>query len=103
LRALLEGTATDMRGCANDLWPVIVARRERTRPGEGQGEPEPEMFIIAVDKIEGEREALVRSLGRHATRWRGVSGAFAVREGTVALLLDLPGLLEQRAASDEHA
>jgi chemotaxis protein histidine kinase CheA len=36
---------------------------------------------------------LVRSLGRHATRWRGVSGAFEQRDGTVALLLDLPRLL----------
>jgi chemotaxis protein histidine kinase CheA len=36
----------------------------------------------------------VRSLGRHATRWRGVSGATELRDGTVALVLDLPRLVE---------
>lgn len=84
-------------------FPIIIARRERTGADGWRNESEPEEFIIAVDKIDGEREALVRSLGRHATRWRGVSGAFAQRDGTVALLLDLPGLLERvTAAGDER-
>jgi len=103
LCALLEDAATEMRGQAGEEFPYIVARRKQTEAGEGQGKLEPELFILAVDKIEGEREALVRSLGRHATRWRGVSGAFAGRDGTVALLLDLPGLSERIAATgDEH-
>ncbi|HEX8354258.1 MAG TPA: ATP-binding protein, partial [Pyrinomonadaceae bacterium] len=49
---------------------------------------------VAVDGLEGESEVLVRGLGRHAKRWRGVSGATELRDGTVALVLDLPRLLE---------
>jgi two-component system chemotaxis sensor kinase CheA len=70
-------------------------RRERDDKHAWQGADAPESFAVAVDAIEGEREALVRSLGRHATRWRGVGGAFTLRDGTVALLLDLPRLLER--------
>lgn len=47
----------------------------------------------------GERgEVLVRWLGRHATRLRGVGGAAELADGSVALLLDLPRLLEMHAA-----
>jgi chemotaxis protein histidine kinase CheA len=35
----------------------------------------------------------VRNLGRHAGRWYGVVGATELRDGTVALVLDLPRLL----------
>ena len=49
---------------------------------------------VAVDGLEGESEVLVRGLGRHAKRWRGVGGATELRDGAVALVLDLPRLLE---------
>jgi two-component system chemotaxis sensor kinase CheA len=49
---------------------------------------------VEVDGLEGESEVLVRGLGRHAKRWRGVSGATELRDGAVALVLDLPRLLE---------
>ena len=49
---------------------------------------------VAVDGLEGEGEVLVRGLGRHAKHWRGVAGATELRDGTVALVLDLPRLLE---------
>jgi two-component system chemotaxis sensor kinase CheA len=49
---------------------------------------------VAVDGLEGESEVLVRGLGRHAKRWRGVAGATELRDGVVALVLDLPRLLE---------
>jgi two-component system chemotaxis sensor kinase CheA len=49
---------------------------------------------VVVDGLEGESEVLVRGLGRHAKHWRGVSGATELRDGTVALVLDLPRLLE---------
>jgi len=92
LRSLLEGTATCSGGAGEPLH-VCVVRRERDDAEAWQSEGATDGFVIAVDGIEGEREALVRSLGRHATRWRGVSGAFEQRDGTVALLLDLPRLL----------
>jgi chemotaxis protein histidine kinase CheA len=36
---------------------------------------------------------LVRSLGRHAGRWYGIAGAAELKDGTIALVLDLPRLL----------
>ena len=48
---------------------------------------------IAVDQIEGTQEVLVRNLGRHSGRWTGVVGATELRDGSVALVLDLPQLL----------
>jgi two-component system chemotaxis sensor kinase CheA len=94
LRSLVEGGATAAGSSATgERLFVCVVRRERDEADAWQNEGAPDKFVIAVDKIEGEREALVRTLGRHATRWRGVSGAFEQRDGTVALLLDLPRLL----------
>jgi two-component system chemotaxis sensor kinase CheA len=51
---------------------------------------------IVVDDIEGEQEVLVRNLGRHGGRWTGVVGATELRDGSVALVLDLPRLLSRR-------
>jgi two-component system chemotaxis sensor kinase CheA len=48
---------------------------------------------VLVDALEGTEEVLVRTLGRHAGRWYGVAGATELRDGTVALVLDLPRLL----------
>jgi two-component system chemotaxis sensor kinase CheA len=96
IRSLLGDAMTALRaGDAGELLPVIIVRRERDAAGAWQSANAPESFALAVESIEGEREALVRSLGRHATRWRGVSGAFTERDGTVVLLLDLPRLLEK--------
>ncbi|HLL72116.1 MAG TPA: ATP-binding protein [Pyrinomonadaceae bacterium] len=94
LRSLLEGERALSKRTGQPL-PVVVMRRGRDDARGGRDAGVPEQFVIAVDEIEGEREALVRSLGRHATRWRGISGAFARRDGTVTLLLDLPRLLER--------
>ena len=49
---------------------------------------------IIVDRIQGTEEVLVRNLGRHAARWSGIAGATELRDGRVALVLDLPRLLE---------
>ena len=48
---------------------------------------------LAVDQVEGNQEVLVRNLGRHNGRWAGVVGATELRDGSVALVLDLPRLL----------
>ena len=48
---------------------------------------------LLVDGVIGSEEVLVRSLGRHAGRWYGIAGATELRDGTVALVLDLPRLL----------
>jgi chemotaxis protein histidine kinase CheA len=49
---------------------------------------------VVVDGWEGHSEVLVRSLGRHASKWKGVSGAAELNDGNLALVLDLPRLLE---------
>ncbi|HEX8475958.1 MAG TPA: chemotaxis protein CheA [Pyrinomonadaceae bacterium] len=75
--------------------PYIISRIARRKTDERE-DGKMEHAAVAVDELEGEREVLVRTLGRHATRWRGVSGATELRDGTVALMLDLPRLLEMR-------
>ena len=67
----------------------LVAGARQAAPGG-----EAARAAVAVDVLEGESEVLVRGLGRHAKRWRGVGGATELRDGTVALVLDLPRLLE---------
>jgi two-component system chemotaxis sensor kinase CheA len=53
----------------------------------------PKRVRLAVDQVEGDQEVLVRNLGRHSGRWTGVVGATELRDGSVALVLDLPRLL----------
>jgi len=51
-------------------------------------------YRIGIDEIVATQETLVRGLGRHAYRWLGVCGAAEMFDGTVALVLDLPELIE---------
>jgi two-component system chemotaxis sensor kinase CheA len=60
---------------------------------EANGNSRKEVRII-VDEVKGTQEVLVRSLGRHGGRWYGVAGATELRDGSVALVLDLPRLLD---------
>jgi two-component system chemotaxis sensor kinase CheA len=76
---------------ASDLFEEDAGRGVARARG---GELSPQLAAVAVDQLLGRREVLVRTLGRHATRWRGVAGAIDLRDGTVALMLDLPRLLE---------
>lgn len=64
-----------------------------TDEGAGNTDPESKCVGIVVDQVEGPQEVLVRNLGRHAGRWYGIAGATELRDGTVALVLDLPRLL----------
>jgi len=60
---------------------------------QASGNPRDEIHII-VDEVKGTEEVLVRSLGRQGGRWYGVAGATELRDGTVALVLDLARLLD---------
>lgn len=51
-------------------------------------------IAVAIDDIEDEHEILVRSLGRHSSRWPGVTGATELLDGSVALVLDVGQMLE---------
>jgi two-component system chemotaxis sensor kinase CheA len=72
--------------------PLVVVRAPARRDEDAEGRGESRAAVV-VDGVEGQGEILVRGLGRHAARWRGVSGATELRDGTVALVLDLPRLL----------
>lgn len=56
----------------------------------------PQHHALVVESVEGTQEVLVRGLGRHGAMWRGVVGATELRDGGVALVLDLP-FLKSRA------
>lgn len=55
---------------------------------------------LLVDGVSTDQRVLVRNLGSHGGRWFAVAGAAEMRDGHVALLLDLPRLLP-RSASPE--
>lgn len=80
---------------------AFFVARAGGRLGEGeQGDGlETGGVAVVVDEVEGHAQSLVRGLGRHATRWRGVGGATELSDGTVALVLDLPRLLEAAAGA----
>jgi two-component system chemotaxis sensor kinase CheA len=50
---------------------------------------------LLLDEVETREQIVVRDLGSHGSRWFGVAGAGELRDGSVALLLDLPRLLKQ--------
>ena len=76
-------------GAANERVALIL----ETKPYRNGGGSEMRI-AIAVERIEGKQETLVRSLGRHGARWPGVSGAAELADGSVALLLDVEELIE---------
>jgi two-component system chemotaxis sensor kinase CheA len=82
----------------SDSGVEFVVVRTGDASGEGNGDEHGRAAVL-VDALEGRAEVLVRGLGRHATRWRGVSGATELRDGTVALVLDLPRLVEAHTAA----
>lgn len=85
-----EAGAEKDEGGANGA-PVVVVRVSGDDAGEARH------AAVLVDGVEERSEVLVRGLGRHATRWRGVSGATELRDGAVALVIDLPFLIETRS------
>ncbi|HKZ00653.1 MAG TPA: chemotaxis protein CheW, partial [Pyrinomonadaceae bacterium] len=63
-------------------------------PAKEDAKQIPQRLGLIVDQVEGAEEVLVRGLGSHAGRWRGVAGATELRNGAVALVLDLPRLIQ---------
>ena len=50
-------------------------------------------YALVVDSVKGHQETLVRSLGRHASRWAGVCGAAELFDGHIVLMLDIEELI----------
>jgi two-component system chemotaxis sensor kinase CheA len=78
-------------GKVNDERPCVVWRTPASQPNSNGHSPRE--YKISVDEIIGTQEVLVRGLGRYASRWRGLSGAAELLDGTIALVLDLEELI----------
>ncbi|MDT7689215.1 MAG: two-component system, chemotaxis family, sensor kinase CheA [Acidobacteriota bacterium] len=89
MRELLGRDAASSSSSSGERLAFFLVRGRQGAEGNGEARA-----AIVVDALEGQSEVLVRGLGRHAKRWRGVSGATELRDGSVALVLDLPRLLE---------
>ena len=93
LRALLgQPGSTERKNGTN----IIIARTSNRKHSSAEVN---DRIALIVDGIEGEHEILVRSLGRHAARWRGTSGATELLDGSVALVLDLNQLILMKSES----
>jgi two-component system chemotaxis sensor kinase CheA len=57
-----------------------------------------EAVAVAVDRISGQREIVVRSLDDSLIKVPGVTGATDLGDGRAVLILDLPGLVRHRGA-----
>jgi two-component system chemotaxis sensor kinase CheA len=90
LRELL-GQPADETGYS-DLVHIITC--EFPEKGHLDDSHRNERVGIVVDKVVGSEEVLVRNLGRHSSRWTGIAGATELRDGTVALVLDLRRLIQ---------
>jgi len=91
LRKLLAQLPLDAKSVEANVPVLIVSRNAGGGSAEENGAKH---IAVIVDAVEGQTEALVLGLGRHSSRWRGISGATELRDGTLALVLDLPRLLE---------
>ena len=76
---------------ANKAQSVLICKPGEQRPGVSSHH---KCVALLVDAIAGQQETLVRSLGPHATLWRGVSGAAELMDGSIALMIDLARLIE---------
>ena len=50
--------------------------------------------VLSVDELFGEAQAVIKSLGRVYKDIQGVSGATILGDGTVALIVDVPSLVQ---------
>ncbi len=89
LRALLGQSRNGLTGVA----PLHMVVCELSEEIVGAGGDRNQRVGLIVDAVRGTEEVLVRNLGRHAPRWIGIAGAAELRDGTVALVLDLPMLV----------
>ncbi len=64
---------------------------------EGEGQ----QFGILVDDLIGQQQVVIKSLEANYRRVDGISGATILGDGSVALILDIPGIIRLAAGSGE--
>ena len=57
---------------------------------------------MVVDEVIGDHQTVVKNLGKVFKQAKGVSGATIMGDGTVALILDVPGLVESVRNEENH-
>ena len=83
---------------------IPVVRLQRLLAlGQGHGEAERSLLVLvesegvraamAVDELLGQQQVVIKSLETHYRRVEGLSGATILGDGSVALILDVSGLL----------
>jgi chemotaxis protein histidine kinase CheA len=73
---------------------MIVWQAQNNGAGMARKNDDRSRYALVVDSVRGHQETLVRSLGRHASRWAGVCGAAELFDGNVALVLDIEELIK---------
>jgi two-component system chemotaxis sensor kinase CheA len=58
---------------------------------------------LVVDKLLGEFQTVIKPLGQIFSHVKGVSGSTILGNGEVALILDVPGLVQQASAAENQA
>ncbi len=72
----------NIAGDLPDIEQIVIADIQRTRIG------------FVVDSVIGEHQTVIKSLGKVYKNVKGVSGSTILGDGTVALIMDLPGLAD---------
>ena len=83
----------DIESEANFAQKVVIIEHHRQRLG------------LAVDRVLGNHQTVIQSLGHHAQKVKVVSGATILGDGRVALIVNLAGvvdLFERNAAAERH-
>jgi two-component system chemotaxis sensor kinase CheA len=58
---------------------------------------------FVVDKVKGEHQTVIKNLGKIYSKVRGVSGATILGDGTVALIVDVPQIVQGAIALEERS
>jgi len=95
-----RGEVVDVRGVYHPvirLGDVLGLAPEITEPSEAILvilESEGERVAVMVDELLGQQQVVIKSLEKNFKKVEGLSGATILGDGTVALILDVRGLIE---------
>src|SRR6266404_1406488 len=87
-----EGTTIVWRAQSNGAGVAVNKKNDQDQSS----------YALVVDSVKGHQETLVRSLGRHASRWAGVCGAAELFDGHIVLMLDIEELIRTSSARVEQ-
>ena len=76
-------------GAAPEIEQIVIAAFEKRRVG------------FVVDAVVGENQTVIKPLGRLYREARGLSGATILGDGSVALILDLPQLMQMEELAED--